>query len=151
MAEITVSDERTIEAPADTVYRVIADYVHHHAHILPDAFSDLAVVEGGYGAGTVVTFALTLSRRTTTHRATIAEPQPGRVLTETDERMRSVTTFTVTPDGDGLCRVKIATSFPRSPGLRGVGEKVFAGRVLLRLYREELRELNAYVKTLPAN
>src|SRR5207244_185934 len=38
MAELRVAAERTIEAPPDQVYGVLADYQQHHPRILPPAF-----------------------------------------------------------------------------------------------------------------
>jgi hypothetical protein len=38
----------------------------------------------------------------------VEEPQPGRVLTESDQLSWAVTTFTVIPEGPG-CRVRIET------------------------------------------
>ena len=56
MGHIHVSSEKQIHVPADRVYRYIADYAHHHHRFLPDTFSDFKVEEGGYGAGTVVSY-----------------------------------------------------------------------------------------------
>lgn len=47
MRTTTVSVERDIAAPADRVYRIIADYRHHHPHILPPGITDLVVEDGG--------------------------------------------------------------------------------------------------------
>jgi uncharacterized protein YndB with AHSA1/START domain len=40
MAELRVTAEREIAAPAETVYRCIADYQTHHPRFLPPAFSE---------------------------------------------------------------------------------------------------------------
>ena len=58
MARVQASAERTVDAPADEVYGYLAD-MHRHPHFLPSAFSGFQVVEGGVGAGTVTTFAVT--------------------------------------------------------------------------------------------
>jgi hypothetical protein len=44
-----VSAERTVDAPAGTVYRYIADMREHHPRFLPPAFSDFQVESGGAG------------------------------------------------------------------------------------------------------
>jgi hypothetical protein len=54
--------------------------------------------------------------QTCTARARVAEPEPGRVLSETDLDNGLVTTFTVQPDGDGS-RVRIETRYEA----RGIG------------------------------
>ena len=56
MAPIVVSAEGTVDAPAETVYRYIADMREHHPHFLPPAFSDFQVESGGVGAGAVTRF-----------------------------------------------------------------------------------------------
>jgi hypothetical protein len=58
-----VAAERTVGAPADKVYGVLADYRQHHPNILPPAFADYAVKQGGTGAGTVVVFAVKTAGR----------------------------------------------------------------------------------------
>ena len=41
--DVHVEVERQINAPAETIYRLIADYNTHHPNILPPAFSNLTV------------------------------------------------------------------------------------------------------------
>ena len=106
MAKIRVTVERPIDAPAERVYRYLADYREHHHRFLPPAFSDFQVEQGGVGAGTVIRFRLTVGGRTQTYRQRVEAPAPGRVLTEADLEPGAVPTFTVTPDGDS-CRVRI--------------------------------------------
>ncbi len=71
-----------MHAPADTVYRYLADMRGHHPRFLPPAFSDFQVESGGVGAGTVTRRKLTAGGRTRECRMEVAEPEPGRVLTE---------------------------------------------------------------------
>ena len=99
MARIAVSAEGTVEAPADTVYRYIADMREHHPRFLPPAFSDFRVESGGVGAGTILRYKLTAGGRTREYRTKITEPEPGRVLTESDTGSSAVTTFKVSPQG----------------------------------------------------
>jgi uncharacterized membrane protein len=142
MAPIVVSAERAVEAPAATVYGYIAD-MHEHPRFLPPAFSDFHVESGGVGAGTVTRFKLTAGGRTRDIRHTISEPEPGRVLTETDANSSAVTTFTVTPQGDSST-VKISMSWNGAGGIGGVFERLFAPGVLRRIMADELNRLNAY-------
>jgi uncharacterized protein YndB with AHSA1/START domain len=148
MAEIRVVAERTIAAPTDRVYGYLADYQQHHPRILPPAFSDLRVEAGGVGAGTVITFQITAGGRTRAYRMQVAEPEPGRVLTETDLGSSLVTTFTVTPEGDAR-RVRIASRWEGAGGIGGFFERLFAPRVLRRLYADELARLDAYAREQP--
>jgi Polyketide cyclase / dehydrase and lipid transport len=145
MAPISVSAERTVGAPASEVYGYIADMREHHPHFLPPAFSDFQVESGGVGAGTITRFNLTAGGRTRHYRTQVAEPEPGRVLTESDTGSSSVTTFTVTPEGND-CRVQISTTWQGAGGVGGVFERLFAPRVLRRLYDDELSRLDAYAR-----
>jgi len=145
MAPISVSAERTVGAPAPEVYGYIADHREHHPHFLPPAFSDFQVESGGVGAGTIARFKLTAGGRTRQFRVQVAEPEPGRVLTESDTESTSVTTWTVTPDGNA-CQVRISTTWQGAGGVGGVFERTFAPRVLRRLYDDELSRLDAYAR-----
>jgi hypothetical protein len=140
-----VSAERTVDAPADTVYRYIADMREHHPRFLPRAFSDFQVESGGVGAGTVMRYKLTVGGRTSEHRVTVAEPEPGRVLTETGADSNAVTTFTVVADG-GASRVRIHSAWDAADGISGVLERMFAPRMLRAVLTDELGRLDAYAR-----
>ena len=95
MGEIRVSKEGQVGAPADVVYGLIADHRDHHPRFLPPAFSDFQVESGGTGAGTITRFKVTAGGRTRDYRMKVDEPEPGRVLTESDTASSMVTTTTV--------------------------------------------------------
>ncbi len=145
MSEIRVTAERPVQAPAERVYRYLADYREHHPRFLPPAFSDFQVEEGGVGAGTVIRFRLRTGGRSRTFRQRVAEPTPGRVLTESDLNFSAVTTFTVLPEGDH-CRVRITTTWQGAGGIGGFFERLFAPRVLRSLYADELAHLDCYAQ-----
>jgi carbon monoxide dehydrogenase subunit G len=142
-----VSAERTVDAPADTVYRYIADMREHHPRFLPPAFSDFQVESGGVGAGTVMRYKLTVGGRTREQRVTVAEPEPGRVLTESGASSNGVTTFTVAPEG-GASRVRIDSAWDGAGGIGGVLERMFAPRMLRAVLTDELGRLDAYAREL---
>lgn len=142
MAKVQASAERTIDAPADAVYGYLAD-MHQHPRFLPPAFSDFQVVEGGVGAGTVTTFAVTAGGRTRNYRMNVTEPAPGRTLVESDANSSLVTTFSVEPQG-GKSLVRIHTSWDGAGGIGGFFEKTFAPGAMRRLYVDELDRLNTY-------
>ncbi len=145
MAKIVVSAERTVEAPADAVYRYIADMREHHPRFLPASFSDFRVESGGTGAGTVTRFKVTAGGRTREYRMRVDEPEPGRVLTETDTGSSLVTTTTVFPQ-DGVSLVKISTSWDGAGGVGGFFERMFAPRAMRAIYPDELERLAAYAR-----
>src|SRR6266498_3718126 len=146
MTELSVRAERLVGAPAELAYRCIADYRTHHPRFLPPAFSDFHVEQGGVGAGTLYSFRLTAGNRTRTYRMRAEEPEPGRVLTESDTGSSLVTTWTVTPEG-GDSRVRIQTRWQGAGGVGGFFERLFAPRVLRGIYADELERLDRYART----
>jgi hypothetical protein len=144
MGTINVEQEGPVGAPADLTYRLIADDTHHQ-QFLPEGFSDFEVVEGGVGAGTVHRFTVTAGGRAREYLMRVDEPQPGRVLTETDQNSSLVTTFTVTPAGD-TCLVHIQTQWKGAGGIGGFFERTFAPRVMRRMYADELAKLDSYAR-----
>lgn len=149
MATIHVSAAQVVDAPAADVYGYIADMREHHPRFLPETFSDFTVEAGGVGAGTVTRFKTNAGGRTREYRMQVAEPEPGRVLTESDTESSLVTTFTVDPEGD-RSRVQISTTWEGAKGIGGFFERTFAPRVLRRVYEDELRRLNEYAKARAA-
>ena len=110
---------------------------------MPSQFSDLEIESGGIGAGTVYRFRMTLGSRTTDYRVRVGEPQPGRVLIESEPARRMLTTFTVDPEPDGSSLVRINTCW-HTDGIQGLVERLVAPAMLRRLYREELQLLDRY-------
>src|ERR1700739_1807821 len=143
MGTIHVSAERTIDAPADTVYGYLADMREHRPRFLPSAFSDFQAEAGGGGDGTIASFKATAGGRSREYRMKVTEPNPGRVLTESDTNSSLVTTFTVTPEGSAS-RVQISTTWQGAAGVGGFFERLFAPRAMHALYADELERLNAY-------
>jgi uncharacterized protein YndB with AHSA1/START domain len=145
MARIVVVAEGAVDAPPDTVYRYVADMREHHPHFLPPAFSDFRVESGGFGAGTVTRFTVTAGGRTREYQMKVAEPEPGRVLTESDTGSSLVTTTTVRPHGSGSM-AQICTAWDGAGGIGGLFERMFAPRVMRSIYADELRRLDAYAR-----
>lgn len=146
MGTLEVRAERRIDAPAETVYGYLADMETHHPRFLPSAFTDFGVESGGVGAGTVVHYTLNAGGRTRRYRMQVGEPEPGRVLTESDLGSSLVTTFTVTPQA-GACTVEIGTTWQGARGIGGFFERMFAPKVMKRLYVEELDRLATYASS----
>src|SRR5689334_14807773 len=101
-----------IDAPAKLVYDILADYRGGHPLILPgNYFVSLSVETGGVGAGTIISFQMRIFGKLQTFRAAIAEPEPGRILVESDlDGTASTTSFIVDArDQNRSCEVTIAT------------------------------------------
>jgi uncharacterized protein YndB with AHSA1/START domain len=144
MSKVEVSVERVIEAPAETVYGYLAN-LQEHSEFLPPAFSDFEIEAGGVGDGSVVRFTVSAGGRQRPYRMTVAEPEPGRVITESDSNSSLVTTFTVTPQGP-ISRVRIFTSWDGAGGIGGFFERLFAPRAMRKIYLDELERLDAYAR-----
>jgi hypothetical protein len=143
----TASASADLDAPADRVYHAVADYREGHPRIIPKPpFVSLEVEEGGYGAGTVIRCAMKIGAMTSTFRAAVSEPQPGRRLVETDLAGGPVTTFTCEPLADGRTRATISTLLQRNGKKVGMLERWLIIRFLRKVYHEELRLLEVEAK-----
>ena len=143
MAAQEINASRIIQAAPEKVYAIIADYHDGHARILPKPyFVSMDVEEGGYGAGTVIRFQMKLMGRLQTFRAEITEPEPGRVLVETDIDTGTTTTFTIEEHAQAqTSRVTIRTVTQVRDGLFGAVEGWLTVRLLQPIYRKELDQL----------
>jgi hypothetical protein len=143
---VRVKATRQIAAPAGHVYDILADYRVGHPRILPSAFVGLVVEQGGRGAGTVIRFGMKSFGTVKWARATVHEPEPGRVLLERLDERSLETTFTVDPGERGVSLVTIETAWtPRGPG--SLLERLLAPTFLKRVYAEELRNLERVATT----
>lgn len=139
-----VEKSASIAAAAATVYGIIADYRSGHPRIVPPAvFTSMEIEQGGVGVGTIIRYQMRVLGRTTTYRAAISEPEPGRVLVETDLNGRAVTTFIIQPRSSTECQATIRTELPARRGLFGWAERIVARQILNRIYAEELDRLAA--------
>lgn len=145
MATVRASAEGMVAAPPGAVYGYLADMTEHHPRFLPPAFSGFSVESGGVGAGTTVRFTVSAGGRSRAYHMVVAEPEPGRVLTETDTSSSLVTTFTVTPK-DGASMVEIVTTWKGAKGVGGFFERTFAPRVMRKIYLDELQRLDTYAR-----
>jgi hypothetical protein len=146
MGQISVKASAILNAHAEDVYATIADYHQGHPRILPAAFFDLQVEEGGYGEGTVMRFKMKVLGAEQAFHQRVSEPEPGHVLVEQDisSVQNIISTFVVTPvENDAKAHVEISTTMNTSPGLAGIVERIVVPMVNPRLYRKELKLLEA--------
>ena len=93
---------------------------------------------------------MTLLGRTSTCHSLITEPEPGRVMVETETISKTVTTFTVDPGAvSGRSRVTIACAFQGRYGIFGVIERWVVTRLMTPVLAEEIRLLEEYAGTKP--
>jgi hypothetical protein len=144
MALIVVSAARAVDAPAQQIYEILTDYRSGHREILPPQFVDYKVLEGGRGAGTLISFRIRAGGRERPYTMRVSEAIPGSVLVETDTTSSLTTTFSLTPIGDG--RRTLATIRTERQGGKGIGgffERTFAPLALRRIYNDELDRIAA--------
>jgi hypothetical protein len=138
---VRISESALVPAPPAAVYAIIADYRGGHPRILPRQLSDLVVEQGGYGAGTVIRYVLTLAGRRVALRAAVEEPEPGRLLVERAlDAPGGTTSFRVEPASAETTRVSITTEWT-THGLFGRLQARLAERLFPPMFREELRLL----------
>jgi hypothetical protein len=147
MATAHITASALIQAPARDVYAVIADYRELHPRILPKPpFVSLEVDEGGIGAGTTMRVYMRVLGQTQMFRSVVSEPEPGRVLVETNDN-GYITTFTVEPrDGGQQAYVTIETDMSARTGIAGAMERWFVSRLMRPAYFKELDNLAEVAK-----
>ncbi|WP_328320819.1 SRPBCC family protein [Streptomyces sp. NBC_00388] len=149
MAQVEATTERIIAADPEAVFDALADYSGTRAKLLPGHFSEYEVREGGDGAGTLVHWKLqATSKRIRDCLLDVTEPTDGR-LVEKDRNSSMVTTWTVTPAGEGRSAVVVSTVWNGAGGIGGFFEKTFAPKGLGRIYDELLTNLDAEVAKQP--
>jgi hypothetical protein len=152
MKTLRVSASGHVGAAASQVYAVIADYRRHHPHIVPpEYFEGVDVLDGGVGAGTRTRVRMRVLGKKRAFEQLVSEPEPGRVLMETNTDGSAVSTFTVEPAGESTSHVTIATDIPLQPGLHGVLERLAVRLLFPRIYDKEIARLGEYVAGLRAD
>ncbi|MFE5022093.1 SRPBCC family protein [Streptomyces sp. NPDC056656] len=146
MAQVEAITERVIAAKPDDVFDALADYSGTRAKLLPEHFSEYEVREGGDGEGTLVHWKLqATSKRVRDCLLEVSEPTDGE-LVEKDRNSSMVTTWRVTPSGEGASRIVVSTVWNGAGGIGGFFEKTFAPKGLGRIYDAVLAKLAAEVE-----
>ncbi|MFF1688531.1 MULTISPECIES: SRPBCC family protein [unclassified Streptomyces] len=143
MAQVEATTERVVAAKPDDVFDALADYSGTRAKLLSEHFSEYEVREGGDGEGTLVHWKLqATSKRIRDCLLEVSEPTDGE-LVEKDRNSSMVTTWRVTPAGEGASRVVVSTVWNGAGGIGGFFEKTFAPKGLGRIYDAVLAKLAA--------
>jgi uncharacterized protein YndB with AHSA1/START domain len=146
MAQVEATTERVVTADAEKVFDALADYSGTRAKLLPEHFSEYEVREGGDGEGTLVHWKLqATSKRIRDCLLEVAEPTDGE-LVEKDRNSSMVTTWRVTPAGEGKSRVVVTSVWNGASGIGGFFERTFAPKGLGRIYDLVLDKLAAEVE-----
>jgi hypothetical protein len=142
MPEVVLSASAVLQAAPQIVYAIFTDYHEAHPSVLPrPSFGDLVVEKGGTGAGTVFRVDTQQLFGRKTLRMEASEPQPGRLLVESDLDSDLRTHFLVEPmDGGRGCRVTITTKYTR-PGALGWLERALLPTLARSVLNKELRNV----------
>ncbi|MFJ3286026.1 SRPBCC family protein [Streptomyces sp. NPDC086669] len=146
MAQVEATTERVVAADAEKVFDALADYTGTRKKLLPEHFSEYEVREGGDGEGTLVHWKLqATSKRVRDCLLEVTEPTDGE-LVEKDRNSSMVTTWRVTPAGEGRSRVVVTSTWQGAGGIGGFFERTFAPKGLGRIYDALLANLAAEVE-----
>jgi hypothetical protein len=131
-----------IQSAPKNVYGIIADYKNGHPKILPNPpFVSLVVEKGGVGEGSVLKVQMKVAGKLQSFKTVVTEPEPGRVLVETNDT-GYITTFTVEPHDNGKSSyVTFTTEIPSNSRLSKKIEFFFSKRILPAVYKKELQIL----------
>lgn len=138
MATHLIVEAADISAPPADVYALLRDYRVGHPSILPPAFRNLEVLEGGVGEGTFFRCEMRLLGRSTVFHGRVTEPRPGVRLVETDPNTGLTTTFLVAPSDAGT-RLTFVTEMPVKGGIVGRIQGWVITRLLTPVFRQELK------------
>jgi hypothetical protein len=125
------------------VWALLRDYRVARPRLLTEHFSDYAIHERGEGTGTVIEYRLRISRHERRHVVAVQEPVPGRMLREQARGSALVSTWTLTPGGEGERTVVRLAVALREPQINGWLTRMRAQRALHRLGGQLLKHLDA--------
>ena len=147
MSQVSASSTILIDAAPETVLSAVADYATVRPKILSSHYSGYQVLEGGHGAGTVVTWKLQATEsRVRDVKASV--DVAGHTVIEKDANSSLVTNWTVAPAGTGSS-VTVKTSWQGAGGVKGFFEKTFAPLGLRKIQAEVLENLKNLVEGNP--
>jgi uncharacterized protein YndB with AHSA1/START domain len=142
MSHIHVKAERIIDVKPEVVHETLTDYRWKRPQILTSNFLDYTVGKGGKGAGTEVHYRLRAARRERPYVMQIEEPIKGLAITEQDRNSSLLTTWTLTPIGNGeRTKVRVDSEWEGGTGVGGFFERTFAPLGLQNIYSKILSNL----------
>ena len=144
MGQVSASNTVLIDATPEAVLAAVADYQTVRPKILSSHYSNYQVLEGGQGAGTVVTWKLQATEsRVRDIKATV--DVAGKTVIEKDANSTLVTNWTVAPAGTGST-VTVKTSWQGAGGVKGFFEKTFAPLGLRKIQDAVLANLKKEIE-----
>lgn len=136
---VSASSSVQVNATPAKVLEALSDYAVVRPKILTEQYLDYRLLEGGAGEGTVAQWTLKATeKRSRDVKATITVA--GSTITETDANSSMVTTWTVSPSGDGAT-VTTTTKWNGAGGIGGFFERTFAPLGLKKIQAGVLENL----------
>ena len=144
MGQVSAASTVQIDATPEAVLAAVSDYVNVRPKVLSAHYSEYQVLEGGQGAGTVVTWKLQATEsRVRVIKATV--DVAGRTVIEKDANSSLITNWTVAPAGPGST-VTTKTTWTGAGGVKGFFEKTFAPLGLKKIQAEVLANLKTHIE-----
>jgi ribosome-associated toxin RatA of RatAB toxin-antitoxin module len=140
MSKIHVEESTIINARAETLYGIVADYEVGHPAILPKPMDGLRVDKGGQGLGTELTVFVNVMGSKTSFRQRVTKSEPFTLIEESNIDNDLVTRFYFDALPDGKTKVTISTDF--TP--QNFVERLLNPMLMYSMYKRELRNLEAY-------
>jgi carbon monoxide dehydrogenase subunit G len=138
MATVIARASKMVNAPPEQVLAFLRDYREARPKILTENFTSYRVEQGGEGSGTIIAYHFETPRRGRDYRLRVEESDGA--VRERDEFSSFVNVWHVAADGAGT-NVTVEASWAGAGGIGGVFERLFAPRVLARIYDEMLERL----------
>jgi hypothetical protein len=143
MVPIFISVSTAIQALPEVVYSILSDYSGSRSLALPEGVRDYRVEKGGTGEGTLARFTFHGSGSTIPVGMRVAEPEPGRVITESALSGRAVRTLSVVPAGPAGGSLLTLELLWNPGGASGLLERMFSPARLRRAFAGELTRIAA--------
>lgn len=144
MGQVSAASTVLINAEVAPVLAAVADYQKVRPRILPAAYSDYRVIEGGQGQGTVAAWRLQATK-SRVREVKVDVDVAGHAVIEKDANSTMVMNWTVAPAGPG-CSVTLTTTWTGADGVKGFFEGIFAPLGLKRIQGELLDNLKKEVE-----
>ncbi len=139
MGQVSASSSTVVAAEPQRALEAIADYEDVRPRILSAHYRDYKILEGGKGAGTVAEWTLQATEKRSRNVHAVVTVSDSMV-TERDSNSTLVTTWTVSPSGEGSL-VSVRTTWKGAGGVPGFFEGIFAPLGLKKIQAEVLENL----------
>ncbi len=139
MGQVSASSSTVVAAEPQRALEAIADYENVRPRILSAHYRDYKVLEGGTGSGTVAEWTLQATQKRSRNVHAVVSVTDS-IVTERDSNSTMVTTWTVSPTGEGSL-VTVRTTWKGAGGVPGFFEGIFAPLGLKKIQAEVLENL----------